>query len=49
MRAAGETWYRGTADAIWQNISLIEQAKPDVVVVFGADHVYRMNIIEMIE
>jgi glucose-1-phosphate adenylyltransferase len=49
MRAAGETWYRGTADAIWQNINLIEQAKPDVVVVFGADHVYRMNVLDMIE
>ena len=49
MRAAGETWYRGTADAIWQNINLIEQSKPDVVVVFGADHVYRMNVLEMIE
>lgn len=49
MRAAGETWYRGTADAIWQNVNLIEQSKPDVVVVFGADHVYRMNVIEMIE
>lgn len=49
MRAPGETWYRGTADAIYQNINLIEQSKPDVVVVFGADHVYRMNIGEMIE
>ena len=49
MRAVGETWYRGTADAIWQNINLIEQSKPDVVVVFGADHVYRMNVLEMIE
>ncbi|MFO1127074.1 MAG: glucose-1-phosphate adenylyltransferase [Rhodospirillales bacterium] len=49
MRVAGETWYRGTADAIYQNLNLIEQSKPDVVVVFGADHVYRMNIGEMIE
>ncbi|MBK8211266.1 MAG: glucose-1-phosphate adenylyltransferase [Rhodospirillales bacterium] len=49
MRAPGENWYRGTADAIWQNINLIEQAKPDVVVVFGADHVYRMNVLDMIE
>ncbi|MBK8174012.1 MAG: glucose-1-phosphate adenylyltransferase [Rhodospirillales bacterium] len=48
MRAAGETWYRGTADAIWQNVNLIEQSKPDVVVVFGADHVYRMNVLDMI-
>ncbi|GAB4403891.1 MAG: glucose-1-phosphate adenylyltransferase [Bryobacter sp.] len=49
MRSPGETWYRGTADAIYQNINLIEQAEPDVVVVFGADHIYRMNIREMIE
>ena len=49
MRTAGETWYRGTADAIYQNINLIEQADPHVVAIFGADHIYRMNIREMIE
>src|SRR5689334_21906016 len=49
MRTAGETWYRGTADAIYQNINLIEQADPHVVVIFGADHIYRMNIRDMIE
>src|SRR4051794_13864463 len=49
MRSAGETWYRGTADAIFQNVNLIEQADPHVVVIFGADHIYRMNIREMIE
>lgn len=49
MRSSGETWYRGTADAIYQNINLIEQANPDVVCIFGADHIYRMNIREMIE
>jgi glucose-1-phosphate adenylyltransferase len=49
MRSAGETWYQGTADAIFQNVNLIEQADPHVVVIFGADHVYRMNIREMIE
>ena len=49
MRSDGETWYRGTADAIHQNINLIEQSKPDIVAVFGADHVYRMNVAEMIE
>ncbi len=49
MRSQGETWYRGTADAIYQNINLIEQADPHVVVIFGADHIYRMNIREMIE
>lgn len=49
MATAAETWYRGTADAIYQNINLIEQSHPDIVVIFGADHVYRMNIREMIE
>lgn len=49
MRSAGENWYRGTADAIFQNINLIEQADPHVVVIFGADHIYRMNIREMID
>jgi glucose-1-phosphate adenylyltransferase len=49
MRSPGENWYQGTADAIYQNINLIEQADPHVVVIFGSDHVYRMNIREMIE
>lgn len=49
MRSVGETWYRGTADAIFQNINLIEQADPHLVVIFGADHIYRMNIRDMIE
>jgi glucose-1-phosphate adenylyltransferase len=49
MRTPGEDWYRGTADAIYQNINLIEQAEPHLVVIFGADHIYRMNIREMIE
>jgi glucose-1-phosphate adenylyltransferase len=49
MRMPGEDWYRGTADAIYQNINLIEQADPHFVVIFGADHIYRMNIREMIE
>src|SRR5207302_4128057 len=49
MRSAGEDWYRGTADAIYQNINLIEQAEPHLVVIFGADHIYRMKIREMVE
>jgi len=49
MRSAQEDWYRGTADAITQNINLIEQADPHVVAIFGADHIYRMNIRQMIE
>lgn len=49
MRTKGKEWYRGTADAIHQNLHLIEQSAPDIVIVFGADHIYRMNIREMIE
>ncbi len=49
MRSAGETWYQGTADAIFQNVNLIEQSDPHVVAIFGADHIYRMNIASMIE
>src|SRR5690242_11018536 len=49
MRTPEETWYQGTADAIYQNINLVEQADPHVVAIFGADHIYRMNITNMIE
>jgi glucose-1-phosphate adenylyltransferase len=49
MRSANEDWYRGTADAIYQNVNLIQQADPHVVAIFGADHIYRMNIRQMIE
>jgi glucose-1-phosphate adenylyltransferase len=45
----GETWYEGTSDAIFQNINLIEQSDPHLVAVFGADHVYRMDISQMVE
>ncbi len=45
----GETWYQGTADAIFQNLNLIEDRKPDLVAVFGADHVYRMDVQQMLD
>ncbi len=47
MRTGGE-WYKGTADAIYQNINLIERFSPDIVAIFGADHIYRMDIRQMI-
>jgi glucose-1-phosphate adenylyltransferase len=43
----GQTWYRGTADAIYQNLNLIENFGPDLVAVFGADHIYRMDVAQM--
>jgi glucose-1-phosphate adenylyltransferase len=45
----GEEWYRGTADAVHQNLNLIEDFTPDLVAVFGADHIYRMDIDQMIQ
>ncbi len=48
MRRGQKEWYRGTADSIYQNINLILDFKPDLVAVFGGDHIYRMNINDMI-
>ncbi|NIM02550.1 glucose-1-phosphate adenylyltransferase [bacterium] len=45
----GESWYRGTADAIYQNLNLIKRFNPDIVAVFGADHIYRMDIRQMVK
>jgi glucose-1-phosphate adenylyltransferase len=40
----GQDWYRGTADAIYQNLDLVEATRPDILAVFGGDHVYRMDV-----
>jgi len=45
----GPEWFQGTADAVFQNINLIQDHKADLVVVFGADHIYRMDIGQMID
>ncbi|HXG03835.1 MAG TPA: glucose-1-phosphate adenylyltransferase [Candidatus Binatia bacterium] len=44
----GAAWYRGTADAVLQNLNLIDDFAPDVVAIFGADHIYRMDVNQMI-
>lgn len=45
----GSDWFQGTADAVYQNIGLIEQHAPDLVAVFGADHIYRMDLRQMVQ
>ncbi|MEY2635186.1 MAG: glucose-phosphate adenylyltransferase, partial [Actinomycetota bacterium] len=45
----GPRWYTGSADAILQSLNLIYDDKPDYVLVFGADHVYRMDPRQMVE
>lgn len=47
MRAR-DGWYEGTADAVYQNLNLIADFAPDVIAVFGADHIYRMDISRMV-
>jgi glucose-1-phosphate adenylyltransferase len=44
----GAAWYRGTADAVLQNLNLIDDFAPDVVAIFGADHIYRMDVNQMV-
>jgi glucose-1-phosphate adenylyltransferase len=45
----GKRWFSGSADAILQSLNLIRDEKPDIVVVVGADHVYRMDFSQMIK
>ncbi|MBO0246542.1 glucose-1-phosphate adenylyltransferase, partial [Vibrio sp. Vb0592] len=40
----GAAWYRGTADAIYQNLHLISNNRPETVAVFGGDHIFKMNV-----
>jgi glucose-1-phosphate adenylyltransferase len=45
---AGDTWYQGTADAIFQNIYTLERERPKRVLILSGDHIYKMNYAEMI-
>lgn len=42
-------WYVGSVDAIFQNLNIVKDEEPDLVVVFGADHVYKMDVRQMID
>ena len=46
--SCGPEWFQGTADAVYQNLNLIDDHAPDLVAVFSADHVYRMDVRQMI-
>jgi len=45
----GPRWYLGSADAIYQSLNLVHDEQPDYIVVFGADHVYRMDPQQLLE
>jgi len=45
----GPRWFAGSADAIYQNFNLLNDERPDYVIVFGADHIYRMDPRQMVD
>ncbi len=48
QQRVGKHWYLGSADAIYQSLNLLKDERPDIVVVVGADHVYRMDFSQMV-
>ena len=48
QQRSGKRWFEGSADAIYQNLNIIQDEQPDVICVFGADHIYRMDAEAMI-
>src|SRR3954465_12510803 len=48
QQRVGKRWYLGSADAIFQSLNLVYDERPDIVVVVGADHVYRMDFGQMV-
>ena len=49
QQRTGPEWYRGSADAIYQNLNLVTDEQPEYVFVFGADHIYRMDVRQMLD
>ncbi len=48
QQRVGKNWFLGSADAIYQSLNLLDDERPDIVVVVGADHVYRMDFSQMV-
>ncbi|HEY8295009.1 MAG TPA: glucose-1-phosphate adenylyltransferase [Micrococcaceae bacterium] len=48
QQRVGKSWFLGSANAIYQSLNLLQDAQPDIVVVVGADHVYRMDFEQMV-
>jgi glucose-1-phosphate adenylyltransferase len=49
QQRVGDSWYLGTADAIYQNLYTLEMDRPDEVLILAGDHIYRMNYYSMID
>ncbi len=49
QQRVGRDWFKGSADAVFQNLNLITDARPDIVAVFGADHIFKMDVRQMVD
>ena len=49
MGSSGGTWYKGTANAIYQNISFVDMYDPEYVVILSGDHIYKMDYARMVD
>lgn len=49
QQRTGKHWYRGTADAVYQNLNLVFDEEPDYIFVFGGDHIYKMDVRQMLD
>ena len=49
QQRTGKDWYRGSADAMWQSLNVITDEYPDYVAVFGGDHIYKMDVRQMLD
>jgi glucose-1-phosphate adenylyltransferase len=49
QQRVGKHWYLGSADAIYQGLNILDDERPDIVIVVGADHVYRMDFSQMVD
>jgi glucose-1-phosphate adenylyltransferase len=45
----GKEWFRGSADAMWQSLNIITDEDPDLILIFGGDHIYKMDVQQMID
>ncbi len=48
QQRVGEDWYLGTADAIFQNVYVLQMERPDLILILSGDHIYKMNYMDMI-
>ena len=49
QQRTGLSWFKGSADAVWQCFNVIEDEDPEIVIIFGGDHIYKMDIQQMLD